>query len=194
MNNIELFFDKCAKTWDELDKHTYAEKYSLLKHINLKKNDLVLDVACGTGTITPIIHDFTNENVDAIDLSNEMIKIAKTKFKDNQFLNFIHGDLYCLSSINKYDAIIIYNAFPHFLDIEKLINKTYSLLKENGKLAILHSLSRKQLSLHHSGKEVSKISRDLLDPTSEGKRFKPKFSIEEAYEDDNSFILILNKN
>ena len=79
VNAIEQFFDEQAKTWDDIECHTDEEKKNLLNQLNLKENDKVIDIACGTGVITRLIHQYTKSNVLGIDISNNMILKAKDK-------------------------------------------------------------------------------------------------------------------
>lgn len=191
MNEIENFFDNMAPSWDEHENCPIETKLSLLKESNMKEGDLVLDVACGTGVVTGLIHSLTNNKVVGIDISSKMIGLAKEKYSSYPWADFRHKDLFDLDEKEKFDAIIIYNAYPHFMDPKKLAEKCYKLLKEEGTVSILHSLSRKELDAHHSGK-VKPISRSLSEPNKEAAYFK-HFDIVKAKEDEKSFVLVLKK-
>ncbi len=191
MNDIENFFDDVASSWDERENCPSETKLSLLNETGIKKGDLVLDVACGTGVVTGLIHSLTDNKVIGIDLSSKMIELAKRKYASSDWAEFMHLDLFDLNEVNKFDAIIIYNAYPHFMDPERLANKCHKLLKEGGTLAILHSLSRKELDSHHSGR-AKPISRSLGEPENEAAYFS-NFESVKAKEDDKSFVLVLKK-
>jgi len=186
---VEEFFDSLAPNWDAIENCPKERKVELLRKVGLTKGSKVLDVACGTGVITSIIHEFTESNVDGIDISSNMIEIAKEKYKNDAWASFRHIDIFNLEENEQYDFAIIYNAYPHFLSPEKLGEKLSKIIKKNGKFAILHSLSRAQLSAHHSGK-ASVVSRDLLPPSLEAIYFSSYFDIEVKEESDNSFVLI----
>lgn len=188
MNNIEKFFNDIASSWDNMEIIPFEHKKWILDQVNIKENDLVLDIACGTGVISKMINDISKNKVIGIDISKNMIDIAKAKYKDDSSLTFIHIDLFDLDESNKYDLAIIYNAYPHFLEPTKLSNKLSKILKENGRFAILHSLSRADLEKHHSS--VSNISRSLKEPEIEFDYFKNEFKLEKAIEGDNFYILI----
>lgn len=190
-NEIENFFDEVAPSWDEHENCLDETKLSLLKEAEIDKGDLVLDVACGTGVVTGLIHSLSDAEVVGIDLSSKMIEIAKRKYESDSWAKFIHGDLLKLDEKDKYDVIVIYNAYPHFMEPERLSAKCLSLLKDGGRLAILHSLSRKELDAHHSGK-AKPISRSLSEPSEEASFFVG-FKILKAKEDDKSFVLVLKK-
>lgn len=171
---IEEFFDCIADKWDEREVLSLEFKIELLKKLEIKLNDKVLDLGCGTGVITPLILKFSQSRVDAMDLSPKMIKIAKTKFKDNKNLNFFVGDVYDYKFNSSYDYIVIYNAYPHFLDVIALAKKLSSILNMDGKLAIIHSISKERLNIHHN-KISSSIKRNLEDVYKESLLFKDYF-------------------
>lgn len=153
--SIKNFFDSLAPIWDKdmIKDDDIINKILDEGHIDKCK---VLDVACGTGVLIPYYLD-RKCNVTGIDISSEMIKIASNKFKD---LKFICGDVEEYKD-DKFDNIVIYNAFPHFIDPESLIKHLASLLNENGYLNIAHGMSRTRINKHHEGK-ASDYSRDLL--------------------------------
>lgn len=190
MNKVEEFFDNLASSWNKNECHTQEEKINLLKKVNLKKGDKVIDIACGTGVVTGLIHEYTNEDVIGIDISQNMINIALEKYKNDKWAKFIKKDLYDVN--DKFDVAIIYNAYPHFLDVDKFVNKLNDILNENGTFAILHSLSRKELLSHHKAK-ANNVSRDIEECYIESEHFKKYFNIILATENDNSYIIIGKK-
>ena len=138
MNKIKAFFDNIASCWDNAGDDMNKIN-ALLDELNIKNGDMVLDVACGKGIITPLLNDRSHEKVLAIDLSDEMIKGAKSKYKGHKDLEFISGDFLEAGFENQFDYIVIYNAYPHFINVEALANVAYKALKKNGHLAIVHS-------------------------------------------------------
>jgi SAM-dependent methyltransferase len=50
---------------------------------------------------------------------------------------------------DSFDAVMIFNTFPHFLDEESLFSRSHSCLKPGGRLFICHSLNREALNEHH---------------------------------------------
>ena len=153
--SIKSFFNSLAPSWDEDMIKDDAIINKILDE-GCVNNSKVLDVACGTGVLIPYYLD-RKCDVTGIDISGEMIKIALSKFKD---VKFICGDVEEYSN-DKFDNIVIYNAFPHFIDPDLLIKHLASLLNENGYLNIAHGMSREKINKHHEGK-ASEYSRDLL--------------------------------
>ena len=158
--SIKVFFDNLASSWDkDMIKNEEVIKI-ILDNANIKSGIDILDVACGTGVL---IDDYLNRNVNkitAIDLSSEMIKVAKSKFSDER-VNFICKDILDFNDGNKYDSIMVYNAFPHFCDGQALIKHLSSLLKDGGTLSVAHGMSKDMINKHHSG-SASDVSNILI--------------------------------
>jgi demethylmenaquinone methyltransferase/2-methoxy-6-polyprenyl-1,4-benzoquinol methylase len=133
---------------------------AILDYAVVKEGADVLDVACGTGVLIP---DYLNRNVNkvtAVDISSEMIKIAKQKCQDNR-VAFFCSDIEEIRLPDLYDTCMVYNAFPHFANPASLIQCLANKLKMGGRLTIAHSMSRKQLDSHHAG-PARKVSNGLM--------------------------------
>lgn len=192
-NEVKDFFDSIAPSWDSMEEKSPEFIQSLIQEIKIKPGDHILDVACGTGVVTGHLHQASNSPVKAIDLSPKMIEIAKQKYRGQSWANFEAVDLFEYSTNEPFDVIVIYNAFPHFLNPESLSKKASSLLRKGGKLAILHSLGREELATHHSGKQVHPISRDLAAPQEEYQSFQKEFELSRAEEGPHHYFLFLTK-
>ena len=158
--SIKDFFDNLASSWDDdMVKNEEVIKI-ILDNASITSGKDILDVACGTGVL---IEDYLKRDVNritAIDLSSEMIKAAERKFNDDR-VKFICGDILEFNDNEKYDSIMVYNAFPHFCDGEALVKHLSSLLKENGTLSIAHGMSRDKINKHHSD-SASNVSNNLI--------------------------------
>lgn len=119
----------------------------------------VLDVACGTGVLFPDYLQRKVASVTGIDISPKMVRIAKEKFPQIQV---ICADVEQARFDRQFDCIMVYNAFPHFPDPEKLIEILAGFTKPGGRLSIAHSMSRAHLQAHHAGR-ASQVSIELLE-------------------------------
>lgn len=180
--DIISFFDKCAPGWDAdlIRNDDVIEK--ILNNGGIEKGLSVLDVACGTGVLFP---DYIKRGVvvTGIDVSYEMVKIAKKKFPA---INVICGDVEEFSFAEKFDAVMVYNAFPHFPNPERLIEKLSKLLRKGGKLSVAHGMSRENLLKHHSGK-ASKVSLPLPDEKTLAELFEPFFKVDIMISDSEMY-------
>lgn len=158
---VKDFFDRLASTWDEgMIKNEEVIKI-ILDNALVSSGKDILDVACGTGVL---IEDYLKRDVNkitAVDLSSEMIRVAKSKYKIDK-VKFICGDILDFNDNEKYDCIVVYNAFPHFIDGEELIKHLSILLKDGGTLSIAHGMSRDKINKHHEG-SANAVSNELMD-------------------------------
>ena len=171
------FFDRAAPSWDaEMIKNEgIIEK--ILDNAELDEGQDVLDVACGTGVMFPYYLQRNVASVTGIDISPEMAKIAGAKFAGDPKVQVICGDVEAVQFQQKFDRIVVYNAFPHFPKPKRLIKTLCGLLKENGRLTIAHGQSREAIDGHHKG-TASKVSNGLMSAESLKKLFDPYFTVE----------------
>ena len=74
---------------------------------------------------------------------------------------FLAGDVEELDFERQFDCILIFNAFPHFADSEKLISRMADLLAPGGYLTVAHAMGREHMNHHHSG-PASAVSIALM--------------------------------
>lgn len=189
-NNLQIkeFFDKLAPSWDN-GKRNYDIIEEILFASPLKEGMSVLDIACGTGVIDNYLYSISKREIDAIDLSDEMIKIAKEKHIGSP-VNYQTMDYYEYHH-EPYDFLVVFDSFPHFLDVDRFVTKAYELLKDDGYLLIFHDIGR--MSLKHTHRHVMNISRGLLPVSEEVKPFLTRFKVVEAYEKDDRYVILLKK-
>ncbi len=154
------FFNNIAPHWDNEQLRNEDVISLILEKGDIAKDKQILDVACGTGVLFP---DYISlgANVTGIDISPEMVKMAKEKFPG---IEVICGDAESYSFENQFDAVMIYNAFPHFIKPKTLFANLTKHLNSGGRLTIAHGISEKELQQCHSGK-AKNISLPL--PTKE---------------------------
>ena len=181
--DIITFFDKCAPWWDADMVRNEDLIAMILDNGGIRENMHVLDVACGTGVL---FSDYLKRNVASvtgIDISPEMAKIAQEKFPD---VKVICGDVETEEFSQKFDAIMVYNAFPHFPDPARLIKVLADLVKPGGKLSVAHGMSRAQLTSHHAGR-ASSVSIDLLHEKELAALMEPYFDVEVMISNDRMY-------
>ena len=157
--SVREFFDAHACNWDREMITNDSIIATILDNANIKEGSTVLDVGCGTGVLVPYYLERSVASVTAVDLSPNMVKIAESKFSGAEFSNVqvLCADATCHDFGRKFDAIVIYNAFPHFLQPEQLISHLCSFLNDGGIFTVAHGMSRDKINEHHKGcaKDVS---------------------------------------
>jgi len=155
--DIIAFFDERAAGWDAETVKNSRIICTILDNAGVKSGSRVLDVACGTGVL---FEDYLarGAKVTAVDISPEMVKIAARKFPQVQVLC---GDVEDIEPEGLFDCVMVYNAFPHFPEPEKLIRTLSSKLAPGGTLTVAHGASRAVIDHHHEG-VASKVSLGLM--------------------------------
>ena len=190
-NKIRDFFDSIASEWNN-DIDDLKKIEGLIDLLEIKVGDDVLDVGCGKGIITPLIYKKSQNKVIAMDLSKNMIAGAKEVHKDNPNLEFICGDFLEADFQSEFDKIVIFNAYPHFMDVERLSKAVYKALKPQGRFAIIHSISKEELNTHHKQHAMG-VSRPLGAADIEAKKFGDKFAVYSCLDDKDKYVIILDK-
>jgi len=112
----------------------YNDTYDYL--INpLNENDNVLDLACGPAQISRYLLDRININITGVDLSVEMLKIAKNNIPNGIFLNY---SIVTFKPDISYNLIILGFGIP-YLDKNQTIQcikNSASMLIDNGYIYI----------------------------------------------------------
>ena len=139
--NIQLMFNKIAKKYDlmnyimSLGNHKKWEQ-EIVESIkfNSNKTDKILDIACGTGSLTQeIIKNSSNDQVIGLDFSDAMLKIAK-----NTVSNLILGDSHYLPfKKNYFDHITIAYGIRNFENITQSLQEVNYVLNNKGTLNII---------------------------------------------------------
>ncbi len=176
-SDVIAFFDRCASTWDAEMIKSDAIIGKILDNAEVGAEMDILDVACGTGVMFPYYLERGAASVTGIDISPEMAKIAKEKFAGEDRVQVLCGDVEEYTFDQKFDRIVVYNAFPHFPKPKRLIKVLAGLLKEDGRLTVAHGMSRAAIDNHHNG-PASKVSNGLMAADNLKRLFDPYFDVE----------------
>lgn len=109
----------------------------LIKKLDLPAYARVLDVGCGLGGSAFLMAQDFGLDVDAIDLSENMLALARERLAQTGLKNRVqlrNQDCLELCVQNYYDAIYSRDVFLHIHDKQKLFSNFYTALKPSGKL------------------------------------------------------------
>ena len=179
---IISFFDGCAKNWDAETIRNERVINIILDNAQVKENTRVLDVACGTGVLFP---DYIKRGavVTGVDISPEMVKIAKKNFPE---IEVLCEDAENLDFTEKFDVVMVYDAFPHFPYPERVIEKLSTFLRDGGRLSVAHGMSREDLLKLHN-ERASEVSLELPEANELSKIFEPFFNIDIIISDSEMY-------
>jgi len=124
-------------------KNCRPESFEYKEHIsryNFVKNFLrgkkILDIACGVGYGSKILHDAGSYEIYGCDISRESIKYAKNNF-GNKNTNFLLMDAAGIGFKDKsFDCIISLETIEHIQNYQTVFKEFYRLLKKDGILII----------------------------------------------------------
>jgi len=126
------YYDKIAPGYEELHGQEQLKKLNLIaQYINPKLSDTLLDVGCGSGISTR----FWKCKRFGIDPSEELIKLAREKDKDGDYLIGTAEKLPFPG--NSFDFVISITAVHNFNDIGKALNEIKRVAKNKIVLSIL---------------------------------------------------------
>ena len=147
-SDVVEFFDRLAPEWDDELLRNDEIIRLILDNGGVGKGKDILDVATGTGVLIPDYLERQVASVTAIDLSPKMAEIAAAKFSQPE-VNVLCGDVETTDFDRQFDCIVVYNAFPHFPDPDRLIACLSELLKPGGTMTVAHGMSREKIDAHH---------------------------------------------
>ena len=185
------FCDRLAPQWDAEMIRSDEIIGIILDNAGVNEGKDILDVACGTGVLIP---DYLKRNVasvTAIDISPRMVELARKKFPQEK-VEVLCGDVEETDFEGQFDCIVVYNAFPHFPDPERLIARLTSLLKLGGIVTVAHGMSREKIDGHHSGM-ASMVSRGLMSAEDLAAIFSRGLTVTTLLSDDRMYQVVGKK-
>jgi ubiquinone/menaquinone biosynthesis C-methylase UbiE len=135
------YYNETAEKYDEwhidppsakiVDAWNFANLKNFLKNKHLNKS---LELGCGTGRLANSLFQISNE-VYGVDLSQEVLKIAKQKYPKlnlecSEVINLPYPD-------NYFDMVIINGSLHHFFAVEKTFKEAHRVLKAGGAFVLL---------------------------------------------------------
>lgn len=110
--------------------HIFQREAELIRGYISGLTGKALDVACGKGRISELILQNENLDLDSIDISTEMLNIAK---KRNPGLKLHRGDAEQLPfEQESYELVTCLDALVHFPNPDTAISEAYRVLKKRG--------------------------------------------------------------
>lgn len=132
---IERNFSRYAKYYDRYSSVQELCAFKLIEGIKDKRFLRILEIGCGTGNYTRLLRErFPSAQITALDISGEMIRIAKRKLVDKK-IEFIVADGEGISLKERFDFITSNASFQWFLNLKDALLGYRDLLTEQGSLA-----------------------------------------------------------
>ncbi|MGA2090581.1 MAG: class I SAM-dependent methyltransferase [Endomicrobiales bacterium] len=166
--NRRQFFDQCAEQWDDCaDTHAHDRSMEVIvPFFKIKKNQSVLDVGTGTGTLLPYLREMTGKraSITGLDFSPRMLEKAREKYGSRfSYVRASADDMPFPTAT--FDVVVSLNVFPHFSHKLQALKESWRVLKDGGKLIIAHTGSIRHIHAHHK-KIGGPVAGDIM-PTGE---------------------------
>ncbi len=133
---------KVAHWYDKLlekDDDSFQQKVilpNLMRSINLNKNQVILDLACGQGFFARIFAQ-SGAKIIASDISAELIKIAKGHADKNIEYHISPADKINFCQDKSVDAITIILALQNIKNVDEVFAQCARVLKEKGSMFLV---------------------------------------------------------
>ena len=179
IGTIGAYFDERAANWNEQAEPAGAKHLMVAQLASVHEGSRVLDVGCGTGIMERAYLELGASSIVALDLSEKMLACARKTFADvpPERLRFECSDILDFASDEPFDAVVIYNAYPHILDKKALVRNVASLLKPHGRFLVAHGMGRETLNAHHANVPHD-VTSDLLPAREAAQDWQEAFEID----------------
>jgi 2-polyprenyl-3-methyl-5-hydroxy-6-metoxy-1,4-benzoquinol methylase len=134
MANIEKFWDFLAKNFDQGEGNPADREDIPIIQKYLRPSDVVLDYACGTGTLSIEIANHVKE-ICAVDISSKMLAVAQSKAARRKIENihFEHTTLFDTKFQQaSFDVVLAFNILHLLEDARQAVQRINELLKPGG--------------------------------------------------------------
>ncbi|MBI4896448.1 MAG: methyltransferase domain-containing protein [Candidatus Aenigmarchaeota archaeon] len=136
MDGVKKLYDAWSKEYDTdayWDPAIQMEKDLLVPLLGVKRNDVILDIGCGTGRLTVALASMCN-TIIGIDFSEHMLIRAQEKTKNLHHVEYKKTDIekrlpFKNSSFDKVICSLVVN---HIKDINKFFHEINRVLKRDG--------------------------------------------------------------
>lgn len=131
----ESFFDNFANQYDvynnlvSLGTHHFV-KAKCVRMLSFGKNQNILDLCCGTGDIARLLKKYSQANVVGLDISQEMLNIAKSKSNNIKYV-LSNADQLPFED-NQFDIVTIAFGMRNIQDKISAIKEITRVLKSDG--------------------------------------------------------------
>jgi ubiquinone/menaquinone biosynthesis C-methylase UbiE len=136
-SDIEKTYEVLAVNYDRVSKWNpavQADRKFIVPFVDPHKNDVILEIGCGTGRFTLEIAKKCSEII-GIDFSAEMLKVARKKsenFKNVQYRQADVRDGLQFFEDQSFDKVVCPLIINHIHDIASFFQETFRLLKMGG--------------------------------------------------------------
>ncbi len=157
-------FDRMAASWDMLpvthDMQEKLERIAAAGHVRI--GDRVLDVGCGTGSLTQVLLEHHPGRLIALDLSLRMLEQTHIRIS-HAALSLVQANALALPLADEsIQAVFCHGVFPHFSDITLALKAFWRVLTPDCRLVISHAIGRERVNAIHVSHAEAVLRSDQL--------------------------------
>lgn len=172
------YFDGRAGQWDSMMEPCGPKHVAVAMLAGVREGSRVLDVGCGTGIMAKAYLECGAAEVVGLDVSPRMVALAQAKFAGEPRARFAAADVLDYRDDRPFDAVVVYNAYPHLLDKEALVDKVAGLVGAGGRFLVAHGMGMEALNLHHAN-VPHEVTSDLVPAAEASRVWERRFAIDE---------------
>lgn len=161
MTDSEIeFFDRLAPSWDANEVRSTPQRVrSILSLLPIGSGMRVLDLGTGTGVLVPYLSELVGPSghVTAIDLSEGMLSIARSKYGNLPNVEFLRLDFEEEQIAGRYDVVMLYCVYPHLHSPADTLQWLFRMnVNPGGVIVIAFPCDEKFINdIHHERKSES---------------------------------------
>src|SRR5246127_2358826 len=147
--NLQQEFNRWAEAGEgeKMENHHLNITEKTLRQMNLRPGERVLDLGCGSGWATRLLARLVADGpegfgqVVGVDVSDEMIRVARAASKDFDNIMFVQGSATQIPwEENFFDKVLSVESFYYYPDQERALAELFRVMAPHGRLFILINL------------------------------------------------------
>src|SRR5258707_7148017 len=146
---LQLEFNRWAEQGEgeKMERHHLDIAEKTIRLMDLRPGERVLDLGCGSGWATRLLARLVSDGpegfgqVVGVDVSDEMIRQARTLSKDFENILYVWGSAQQIPwEENFFDKMLSVESFYYYADQERALSELFRVMAPHGRLFILINL------------------------------------------------------
>ena len=185
--DIAGYFDSVASFWDD-DFAEARPSRIVASAVSIPRGGAcVLDIGCGSGSMFMDLLENGACEIEGIDISNNMVEIAKEKFCFEPRIHVTHGD-FLEHEQPAYDVLMAFNSYQHFPLPRVFLRKAAQLLGPRGRLTVAFPYGREHVNTL-SAILPPGVARGLLPAEEEAVFWRDWFTIDCICDNEGLYLI-----